>query len=167
MKKETGVTIVSLIMYVGALLIVAIIIGNITTFFYNNVVSISDSSDYSNAYSKINLSILSVLKEPNITNIEIGNYEEKEDIYTFIPSENNIGTAMRVTIGTEEDSEVKIIALVGKQIYLNRVLLGENITSFNLSEEHESYEDKENYKIAMNIRIGKESYTHTYTSIVE
>lgn len=102
MRKETGVTIVSLIMYVGALLIIAIIIGNITTFFYNNVVSINDSADYSNAYSKINLSILSVLKEEDISNIEIGNYENKDDLYTFVPSEENIGTAMRVTIGTGE-----------------------------------------------------------------
>lgn len=167
MRRETGVTIVSLIMYVGALLIIAIIIGNITTFFYNNVVSINDSSDYSNAYSKINLSILSVLKESDISNIEIGNYEVKDDLYTFIPSEQDIGTAMRVTIGKGENADVKIIALIGNQVYLNRVLLGENISNFNLSEKHESYEDKENFAIDMTLRIGKESYTHTYTSIIE
>ena len=51
MKKEDGVTVISLIIYVGALLIIAVIIGRITTFFYNNVMDIQDDTSYSYVYS--------------------------------------------------------------------------------------------------------------------
>lgn len=167
MKKERGVTVVSLILYVGALLMVAIIIGRITTFFYNNVMSVQESSDYSDAYSKLNLAILSLLEDDEISNIEIGDFKKEKNEYVFMPSDTSDGTAIEVTLGKDENKVTKTIGIINNQVYVDKVLIVEDASNFSLSENHDTLEDKENYTIDLKIKVGKENFRHTYTSVVK
>lgn len=167
MKNEKGVTVVSLIIYVSSLLVIAIIIGRITTFFYNNVMDIQDDTNYSNAYSKINLALLSALQDENITSIEIGYYRDIDGIYAFSTEGENDSTAIRITTGVGEDAQAKTIGLIGDQLYYDKTLIGESINNFSLEESHENAEDKITYTIDVNVTVGNEKYDHTYTSIIE
>ena len=169
MKKENGVTVISLIIYVSALLVIAVIIGRITTFFYNNVMDIQEDTSYSNAYSKINLALLSLLQDENITEIEFGYYEAVDGIYSFVNQEDDDGekSAIRITIDSGEDEEVKTIGLIKDQLYYNKTLIGEGITDFSLDESYETAEDKITYTINTQVKVGTEKFDHTYTSVIE
>lgn len=59
MKKETGITLISVIIYVISMLIVISIIATITGFFYKNVNTDTVNQDIMSQYSKFN-SIFSV-----------------------------------------------------------------------------------------------------------
>ncbi len=169
MKKEAGVTVISLIIYVGALLIIAVIIGRITTFFYNNVMDIQDDTSYSNVYSKINLSLLTLFKDENLVGIEFGNYENVNGSYFFekLEDEDDSCSAIRVMIRDGENKKTKTIGLIDKQLYYDKTLIGEKIDNFSIRSDYEESEGKIKYTIDLDVKIGEETYSHTYTPIIE
>lgn len=168
MKKENGVTIVSLIIYVSALLILAVIIGRITTFFYNDIMNIKDDSAYSTVQSKLNYVLLEAFKDTDITDIEIGNFEYVEDAYIFSQvAEGETGSAVKITTGEGNQAKYKIVGLIGDQIYMDKTLLGDKVDDFAISQTYTSVEDKITYTIDSKVKVGKESYTHTYTSVID
>ena len=168
MKKENGVTIVSLIIYVSALLILAVIIGRITTFFYNDISDIRNDSAYSTIQSKLNYVLLEAFKDTDVIDIEVGNYEYAENAYIFSRVEDGEdGSAIRITTETGDQVTYKIIGLIGDQIYLDKTLLGDKVEDFTISQTYVDAEDKITYTIESEIKVGKEKYTHTYTSIVD
>lgn len=168
MKKENGVTIVSLIIYVSALLILAVIIGRITTFFYNDIMNIQDDSAYSTVQSKLNYVLLEAFKDTDIADIEIGNFEYVEDAYIFSQvAEGETGSAVKITTGEGDQAKYKIVGLIGDQIYMDKTLLGDKVDDFAISQTYTSVEDKITYTIDSKVKVGKESYTHTYTSVID
>ena len=62
MKKENGITLLSLSIYVIGLFIIIAIVTVITNFFYQNVVKMEDSSGSVAEYSKFNLAFLDEVK---------------------------------------------------------------------------------------------------------
>ena len=88
MKENKGVTLTSLIIYVFVLIIVVAIVGNITSFFYTNVVNAKDSSQNIATITKFNMyftkdvkkmgnSVVSVAKDKSYIKFASGN------VYTF------------------------------------------------------------------------------------
>ena len=169
MKKEDGVTVVSLIIYVGALLIIAIIIGRITTFFYNNVMDIQDDVSYSNVYSKINVSLLTLFEDEDLAGIEFGNFEKENDYYVFkeTTDEDESCSAIRIMINNGNDKQVKTIGLIDDQLYYDRTLLGDEVGRFSFSHNIEDSEDKIKYTMDLDVRIGQQNYNHIYTAVVD
>ena len=169
MKKEDGVTVISLIIYIGALLIIAVIIGRITSFFYNNVMDIQEDTSYSNVYSKINLSLLTLIEDEDLAGIEFGNFERDGEYYIFEENENEDDScsAIRIIINDGDEKKVKTIGLVGNQLYYDKTLLGEDVERFSFSNNVKNSEDKITYTMDLDVRIGQENYNHTYTAVVE
>ena len=62
MKKENGITLLSLSIYIIGLFIIIAIVTVITNFFYQNVVKMEDSSSSVAEYSKFNLAFLDEVK---------------------------------------------------------------------------------------------------------
>ena len=87
MKKENGITLLSLSIYVIGLFIIIAIITVITNFFYQNVVKMEDSSGSVAEYSKFNLAFLDEVKTYGNSVTDIGsNYVvfSSGNQYTFL-----------------------------------------------------------------------------------
>lgn len=74
MKSQKGITMLSLILYVIAMVIVVGIVATITSFFYSNTENISEATDSLGEFNKFNLQIVSEVKQHgnSITSIENG-----------------------------------------------------------------------------------------------
>ncbi len=66
-KSQKGVTMISLIIYVASFLTVTIVIGYITTFFYNNVNVMNDTAGMSADYNTIMACIKKETKKSDAT----------------------------------------------------------------------------------------------------
>ena len=90
MKKEDGVTLTSIIIYIIALLIVIGVVSTLTSYFYKNV-DIDDESVLTNSqFTKFNSFFTSEINQPGIKVIEKGENENvsyiafsNKQIYTF------------------------------------------------------------------------------------
>ena len=58
MRKESGITLVSLTIYIIAFAVVIGIISVLTSFFYSNVVNLSDTGENSAEFTKFNMYFL-------------------------------------------------------------------------------------------------------------
>lgn len=65
MKSQKGMTMISLIMYVGSFLLITVIVATITTFFYNNIEVLDTSIGSNSQYNKFNLYFLNEVKKGN------------------------------------------------------------------------------------------------------
>ncbi len=93
MKKEYGITLISLTVYIISMLIVISIIAVITTYFYRNVNTDTKNIDIATQFTKFNSFFV---KEINTENIEIQEIEDNYIVfdngvqYTFIKENNSI-----------------------------------------------------------------------------
>ncbi len=62
LKSQSGITMISLIIYVASFLTVTVVVGFITTFFYNNVVTINSNLGSTSGYDAFNNCMLSEVK---------------------------------------------------------------------------------------------------------
>ncbi len=67
MKSDKGVTTTSLIIYVIGMLSIIAIIATITSFFYNNVMNLEDTSDNVSELTKFNIYFLKEIKNETNT----------------------------------------------------------------------------------------------------
>lgn len=72
MRKESGITLVSLTIYIIAFAVVIGIISVLTSFFYSNVVNLSDTGENSAEFTKFNMYFLEDIKEPGNEVLELG-----------------------------------------------------------------------------------------------
>lgn len=115
MKSEKGVTLISVIIYVIAMLIIVAVITVLTSYFYTNVDINSASEDLNQQYTKFNSYFTEEVNRKGNKILEIGETENNEEEgpqkyiifssgnqYTYIPA--------------------------NKGIYMNTVKIAENIT---------------------------------------
>ena len=115
MKSEKGVTLISVIIYVIAMLIIIAVITVLTSYFYTNVDINSASEDLNQQYTKFNSYFTEEVNRKGNKILEIGETENNEEEgpqkyiifssgnqYTYIPA--------------------------NKGIYMNTVKIAENIT---------------------------------------
>ena len=66
-----------------------------------------------------------------------------------------------------ENKKTKTIGLIDKQLYYDKTLIGEKIDNFSIRSDYEESEGKIKYTIDLDVKIGEETYSHTYTPIIE
>lgn len=133
MKKENGITMLSLIIYVLLMIFVVAAISNITASFYKNVNDFDTESESAVAYSKFNMFFLNDIKKDNI---EIEDYKD-----------NYIILALN---GEEIQYSIQNNAL-----YRNKVKICENVNNASITVN-------DGNKITINLKIGDYQKVTTY-----
>lgn len=155
MKSEKGVTIVSLIIYVGVLFVVVLLVGKVTSFFFSNKNTIENPNSEAD-FNKLNLYMLGETKKENNTIKAIGKMIKNEsDVWNFVPNqkgenidnqdiENDInqGNAIQFYTYTNGEEEYNIIGLAGDGIYYNEIKICENVEEFEIRKSGEKRKRK-------------------------
>ena len=113
MKSEHGITIMSLIIYVIAMMLVIGIIATINSFFYTNVMNLEDESSNIAELNKFNMYFLEEVKNSN----------------------NNIITAKDKSITF---STGNTFLFQDNAIYLNNIRICDGIKNFSISIEEKN-----------------------------
>ena len=181
MKSEKGITITSLIIYIGILFVVVMLVGRITSFIYENSNTIKNSYSESD-YNKLNLYILKETKNKNTKIASLGYMENEEGEYNYKENsdEDSTFTAIRFYEQSEDDEEIKYttIGLVNDHIYYtsysnitddqtglsepkvySNVKICSDVDTFEVSKKSE---DKLEVKVKFKDNTKKE-YTNEYT----
>lgn len=172
-KSKKGITMMSLIIYVAALLIVSGIIAGITTFFYSNYNFLNGNVSVSSEYNKLNLCFLEETKKNGIY------------IYDFKASgdttKNNFGTTEN---SIEYDSEYKLLediknkcdgffnsyilfsdeSFIGfrkseKAIYYNQSVVCKDVEDLTINTDQKNGKDV----VSIFIQFEKKSFSTKYT----
>ena len=117
MKNENGVTLVALTIYIIAFAIVIGIISVLTSFFYGNVVNLSDTGENASEFSIFNMYFLEDIKEEGnkVARVdENGKYISFSNGNTYIFQDNHI--------------------------YKNKVKICDNVTDFKVEKQRDGKE---------------------------
>ncbi len=117
MKNENGVTLVALTIYIIAFAIVIGIISVLTSFFYSNVVNLSDTGENASEFSIFNMYFLEDIKEEGnkVARVdENGKYISFSNGNTYIFQDNHI--------------------------YKNKVKICDNVTDFKVEKQKDGKE---------------------------
>lgn len=122
MKKESGITLITLIIYVIGITIITGILTVITNFFYQNVMHMEDASSSSAEYSKFNVVFIEEVKsfgnkviEPTELNVETKSISfSSGNTYTF---QDNKIYKNKIAIASDiSDCKFKLRMYESKQI---------------------------------------------------
>ena len=72
MKSNKGVAMMTLVIYVASFFTITALVGTISTYFYNNMEYVNTNVGGSSEYNKLNLYILSKIKDPELTEVRTG-----------------------------------------------------------------------------------------------
>lgn len=140
MRKQNGITLISVIIYVISMLIVISIIATITTYFYRNInVDNDDNQNFIMKYTKLN-TVLSV--EINKTGNKIIDVKENSEAGNYII----FSTGNQYTF-------------INNKIYKNRMKIIDDVENCKFSYE---YIDS-SYKITVEITANGLTKTMNYT----
>lgn len=117
MENENGITLVALTIYIIAFAIVIGIISVLTSFFYSNVVNLSDTGENASEFSTFNMYFLEDIKEEGnkIAKVdENGEYISFSNGNTYIFQDNHI--------------------------YKNKVKICNNVTDFKVEKQEDGKE---------------------------
>lgn len=117
MKKENGITMVSLTIYILSFVIIIGIVGTITVFFNNHVKEINMTSGASSEYNKFNLYML----------------DQTKNRYKIFKISKETDTEQYVTFSNTENKNTFV--LKGKILYFNEMKLCENVEEFKVLKE--------------------------------
>ncbi len=162
MKEEKGITIVSLIIYVGVLFIVVMLVGRITGFFYKNADTVQTKSSEAD-FNKLNLYMLEETKRENTRINSIGKMEKDDESnsYSYSIVNNDEGNAIQFYTRLQDESgEYNVIGQAGSGIYYNKIKLCSDVDSFAITKNTENGKDKISITIKFN---SEETYTAEYT----
>lgn len=114
MKSQKGVTMLSLVIYVASFVLVAGIVGTITTYFYNNMKIIDTNIGSSSEYNKLNLYFIKQTKTDGVS-IDSYNSSDSADKYiTFLQADGTKNTFVKL----------------GDILYYNNIKLCSNVEDF-------------------------------------
>ena len=122
MKSEKGITVISVTIYVIAMVLIVALIAVMTNYFYKNVDYASDEVDFNQQYTTINnfFSEEANLKDNKI--LEIGETINDED-----------GTKQIWVAFSSKNQYTYVEA--NKALYRNNVKIAKDIESFSVSQE--------------------------------
>ena len=135
MKKEKGVTLISVIVYVIGLLIVVGVISTLTGFFYKNVNINTDNTEITKQFTKFNSYFTSEINEKDIYVLEVKTSGETPTTTSYIAFSNG------VTYTFSEEN---------KSIYRNQVKICTNVDRCLFS--YDFIEQK--YIVYVDLKIG-------------
>lgn len=139
MKRENGITLTSIIIYIIALLIVVGVISSLTNYFYKNI-NINQNNNLTNEqFIKFNSYFTSEINQEGIKVIESGENANS----TFI---------------TFSNKQTYTYSKENKSIFLNEMKLCESIDNCAFAYEQQ----EKRYKITVNFKAGNFERTTTY-----
>lgn len=134
MKSDRGITLVSLILYVVAMVIVVGIVSTLTGYFYKNVDTLQDRNEGAKQYTAFN-------------SYFTGDINEKGNSFIVDLSDST-------KIVFENGNQYTFI---NGNIYFNKIKICKDITSCEFQY------DKPNNIVTVNMVIGEKSYNNEYT----
>lgn len=138
-KSQKGITMISLIIYVGCFLAVSGIVGAITVFFYNNT-SLLNSEVYSSAeYNKLNMYLV---KESEQEGNSFVSFDDSSNMQTLTFSNGNVYTF-------DKDSHL---------LYFNKICLCEDVQGLKVETVYTTGKEV----IKVKIDFSNKSYTTSY-----
>jgi len=148
MKSEKGIAMMSLVVYVASFLVITLLVGTITSFFYSNVKILDANTGSAADYNKINLYMVGSLKSGNLRSfvLDNSNPDENKLLVTMYTDESHIGYR-------SHQFQKK-----GNTIYYDYTALCNNVETFELTKSNQNGKDV----IDMHVVIGGNSYTNTY-----
>ena len=123
MKKENGLTIISVLIYIIALLIILGVVATLTSYFYKNI-NIEGESQLTNAqFTKFSGYITEEINQDGVRVVEVAENEN-------------------VTYITFTNKQTYTYSKVNKAIYVNEIKICQNIDKCNFSYTEEDNRDK-------------------------
>lgn len=125
MKKEKGITLVSLIIYMAIITATLVALSMLTTKIYNTSKEIGKDNLSSEEFNKFNISFIKTVKN-----------NKSATINTIVDSETNTNVTITFPDGT-------IYNYIGKEnsIYKNKIKIAKNINYFVASEQNNNNKD--------------------------
>ena len=118
MKKENGITLISLIIYIIVLLLAVSMLSTISSYFYSNVSEINSESKYIGEYNKFNMFFLEDIKSIGVKFNNI--ITDKDNLIIELYNEN---TNKTIKYSYEENI-----------IYRDNVVICKNVTNFTAEQ---------------------------------
>lgn len=141
-KSASGITMISLVIYVVCFVVISAIVGTITVFFYNNNEVLDNELVASAEYNKLNMYL--VKDSQDIDNSYNGIYEQN-NLYSLVFNNGSVYTF---------DKE-------NNAIYYNQMCLCEFISDFDVSLDYSS--GKEVVNVLVKFNDDNISYKTSYT----
>lgn len=132
MKKEDGITLTSIIIYILALLIVIGVIAALTSYFYKNIDIEGESKLTNSQFTKFNSFFTEEINQNGIEVVEVG---ENENVCYITFSNKTTYTFSKPN----------------KSIYINEMKICTNIDNCTFSSE----KNNSKYKITVNFKSGE------------
>lgn len=148
MRSEKGITLISVIIYVIAMLVMISIITVLTSYFYKNIDINSVREDLNQQYTKFNSYFIEEVNRKGNKVLEIGE------------TENSSGNGNQKYIIFSSRNQYTYIP-ENKGIYINTVKIAENITDCTFEKK------EENGKMTISVTIKGDNFerTTTYTLV--
>ena len=144
MRSQKGVTMIGLIVYVASFLLIASVIGGVTSFFYGNSKLMSQEIYSSADFNKLNLYFI---RESEIEGNRFKSISENPDdkIYSVEFSNGDIFTC----------------DLDNKNLYYNNICICQDVQSFEVKELKDPSYGKQ--VLSVKVNFTNRSYTTKYT----
>ena len=121
MKSNKGVAMMTLVIYVASFFTITALVGTISTYFYNNMEYVNTNVGGSSEYNKLNLYILSKIKDPELTEVRTGT---SSIVFYY----NN--------------GQKEVIVLNGDMLYFNQIMLCSGVDKFKTKVVNENGKSK-------------------------
>lgn len=146
MKKENGITLASLVLYVIIFSFTLGLLATLSSFIYGNINSINSDSISSEEFNKFNINFLKDVKEYTDAEVYTGN-----DLVTI-----SFGTSNK-TVYTYKSSD--------KAIYKNKVKIATNILNFQATKQTDTAH-KNKKVINVTIETGRNAEKPNFTKTI-
>ena len=158
MNKQKGITMVSLVIYIASFLVIAGVVGTVTTFFYKNMSVLNVNSGDAADYNKMNIYMIKTVKTTGV----------KIDSYTGHGAKNIEGNNVEyVTFRNPNETKTTYLHYNGVLYYIYQVdeepvkeiPLCDNVSNFKVSVIQENGKER----VTILIKINENQYSTTYT----
>lgn len=121
MKSNKGIAMLSLVIYVASFLVITMLVGTISTYFYNNMDLVSTRAGGSAEFNKLNIYLLDKVKDPDLNSVYA---TKRNDPAGALPNDGIV--FLYGETGTKKDVFVKY----GDLLYLNETVIATNVDRF-------------------------------------
>ena len=158
MNKQKGITMVSLVIYIASFLVVAGIVGAVTTYFYKNMHILDINSGDAADYNKLNVYMIKTVKTTGV----------KIDSYTGHGQKMIDGQPVNyVTFRNPNDTKTTYLFHEGVLYYvyqidnepIKEIALCDNVSAFTVTVSQANGKEK----IDVLLRINNNQYKTAYT----